>query len=67
MQGDRDHERLLAQNRELQQAAPSQSFVPDIGGDHVFGTADPYAGTTPELDLAFEATETFLQRAFALD
>ncbi|SFI87317.1 Dienelactone hydrolase [Paenibacillus sp. UNC496MF] len=67
VQGDRDHERLLAQNRELQKAAPAQSFVPVIGGDHAFGTADPYAGTTPELDLAFEATDTFLRRAFALE
>ncbi|NBD23653.1 alpha/beta hydrolase family protein [Paenibacillus glycinis] len=65
VQGDRDQERLLSQNRALQKIAPSQTFVSILGGDHAFGTVDPYAGTTETLDLAFEETETFLRKVFA--
>lgn len=67
VQGDADQERLLDANRGLRAAAPSQTFVSLAGADHVFGTTDPYAGSTGHLDEAFAHTVAFLNRRWGAD
>lgn len=64
VQGDADNERLLAQNKRLQEAAPEQHFVSIAGGDHTFGAVHPYEGTTRELDEAFSETIQFLKTVY---
>lgn len=64
VQGDADNERLLAQNKRLQEAAPEQHFIFIAGGNHTFGAVDPYEGTTRELDEAFAETNRFLNTVY---
>ncbi|MGF9712476.1 alpha/beta hydrolase family protein [Paenibacillus naphthalenovorans] len=63
VQGDADNERLLQRNKELKAAAPHQKFIDIAGGDHTFGVADPYQGSSSQLDQAVEETHRFLQLA----
>ncbi|MFC5649316.1 alpha/beta hydrolase family protein [Paenibacillus solisilvae] len=65
VQGAKDNERLLAQNQFLQEAAPHQHFVSIAGGDHFFGAADPYEGSTRQLDEAVEDTIQFFKTVFS--
>ena len=64
VQGEADGERLLENFRTLRELAPHQSFVAIPGANHRFGAADPYAGTTPALDIAVSETAAFLNRVF---
>jgi len=63
VQGEQDNARLLEHNRELREAAPSQSFAYIRSGNHTFGAVDPYEGATAELEQAFEASASFLRFA----
>ncbi len=60
VQGDADSDRLKEGFRRLREAAPNQSFVTIAGGTHTFGAVHPFAGTTPQLKEALEATVRFL-------
>ncbi|MCP1306805.1 alpha/beta hydrolase family protein [Paenibacillus tyrfis] len=60
VQGDADSDRLKEGFRRLREAAPNQSFVTIEGGTHTFGAVHPFAGTTPQLEEALEATARFL-------
>lgn len=64
VQGAQDNERLLTQNRLLQDVAPKQHFVSIAGGNHTFGAVDPYEGTTRHLDEAVEETVQFLKQVY---
>jgi dienelactone hydrolase len=64
VQGEADGERLLENFKALRDLAPHQSFVAIPGAAHRFGAADPYAGTTPALDIAVSETAAFLDRVF---
>lgn len=61
VQGDQDNERLLSQNRLLQDIAPNQHYASIAGGNHTFGAVHPYEGATQQLEEAFEVTVEFLQ------
>ncbi|KZE75120.1 hypothetical protein AV654_27630 [Paenibacillus elgii] len=60
VQGDADSDRLKEGFRRLREAAPDQSFVTIAEGTHTFGAVHPFAGTTPQLEEALEATVRFL-------
>lgn len=59
-----DDERLLTQNRLLQDVAPKQHFVSIAGGSHIFGAVDAYEGTTLQLDEAVEETVQFSKQVY---
>lgn len=61
VQGDQDNEGLLAQNKKLREAAPSQHFASIAGGDHTFGILEEYENSTVQLEQAWNETLRFLK------
>lgn len=47
-------------SRRLIEALPNAAHVPVEGAGHTFGATHPFAGRTPELEIALEATRAFL-------
>jgi uncharacterized protein len=63
--GDRDTSVDVADAHRLFDAAGAAELLVVDGGDHGFGARHPYAGATPELHTAVEATlEWFEQHLF---
>lgn len=62
VQGDQDSERLLISNKRLQEHVPSQTYISIKDANHTFNVEEPYAGPTPQLKQAFDATIAFLPR-----
>lgn len=61
IQGDADSSRLIEGFGRLKEAAPQQPSLLLEGASHTFGASHPFAGATPELDAALEATVGFLR------
>ncbi|TYP69733.1 alpha/beta hydrolase family protein [Paenibacillus methanolicus] len=61
VQGSADGERLLLGHEALRLAAPGHAFAQIEGGDHGFGIQHPFAGPTPFLDEALQATTRFFR------
>lgn len=62
VQGDRDYARLVNGAKRLHEACPTSQLHWVEGGDHTFNTRHPFAGETPELRDAIEATVRFVKR-----
>ena len=52
----------LPEGRQLHQAATNAELLVIEGGSHTFGAKHPWAGTTPELEQAIEATVGWMSR-----
>jgi pimeloyl-ACP methyl ester carboxylesterase len=61
VQGDQDSARLTQGFETLRQAGPRHTYVTIHGAGHTFGAVHPFAGTTPQLEEAVEATLQFLK------
>ncbi|TDF97581.1 alpha/beta hydrolase family protein [Paenibacillus piri] len=62
VQADHDSPRLAQGFEALRQAAPEHSYVIVKDANHTFGAIHPFAGTTPQLEAAIEASLRFLQQ-----
>ncbi|WP_310830301.1 alpha/beta hydrolase family protein [Paenibacillus pedocola] len=60
IQGDQDRDSLLQQNARFREQAPQHRYYSVKGADHTFNTADPYEGSTAELNEAVAVTLEFL-------
>ncbi|MBD0381817.1 alpha/beta hydrolase family protein [Paenibacillus sedimenti] len=61
VQGDQDSPRLKEGFAKLREAAPQHKVITIEGGNHTFGAVHPFAGTTPNLEAAFDATLAFFR------
>ncbi|MNP82138.1 hypothetical protein D3C76_1806860 [compost metagenome] len=62
IQGSEDGARLRRGSEQLTVVRPDIEWVQIPGGDHTFRTVHPFAGATPQLEQAIEATRAFIGR-----
>lgn len=60
VQGDEDFGRLVEGSKRLHQADADSRLHVIRGGDHVWNTRHPFAGTTSQLEEAIEVSSTFI-------
>ncbi|OKP87959.1 lysophospholipase [Paenibacillus helianthi] len=65
IQGSEDGERLRRGSEQLTLLRPDIEWSQIPGGNHTFGTVHPFAGTTPGLEQAIDASKTFIGRILA--
>lgn len=64
--GEDDETVPLAEGESLADAAGEPSeYLPVPGAGHTFGAQQPFAGTTPQLELALDATRNWFKRHLA--
>ncbi|EFM12570.1 conserved hypothetical protein [Paenibacillus curdlanolyticus YK9] len=59
IQGDRDSERILTDNRLLRQSAQQALHITIAGADHTFNSGHPFVGTSDALEHAIARTAQF--------
>lgn len=62
IQGTEDGERLRRGSEQLIKLRPDIEWVQIPGGNHTFCTVHPFTGTTPQLEQAIAASETFIKQ-----
>lgn len=65
IQGTEDGERLRRGSEQLIKLRPDIEWVQIPGGNHTFCTVHPFTGTTPQLEQAIAASETFIKQTLA--
>lgn len=65
VQGTQDSERLRRGSEQLVNLRPDIERVQIPEGNHTFGSVHPFAGTTPQLEQAIDATRQFIRSVLA--
>lgn len=65
IQGSQDAPHLRSGSEQLLKLRPDISWVQIPDGNHTFGTIHPFAGATPQLELAIIATTDFINHILA--
>ena len=65
VQGTEDSARLLQGSQRLVSVRPDIPWIRVPEGNHTFGTVHPFAGTTPQLEAALDATAQFMEHTLA--
>jgi pimeloyl-ACP methyl ester carboxylesterase len=65
IQGSLDGAHLRQGSKQLTELRPDINWIHIPDGNHTFGTVHPFAGTTPQLELAIASTTNFIDQTLA--